>query len=85
MLPVLSSILGYRMNDRISSDRPMVRPQSPGTVFVLHVLQFALDSARTVFLSSESHNSDNFCPILTNYVSKSELRTCLINDTNFTD
>ena len=45
----------------------------------------ALVSVRSVILSSESHNSVNFCPILTNKVSKSKLRTCLTNDTNFTD
>ena len=37
----------------------------------------ALVSAPSVILSSESHNSVNFCLIVTNWVSKPKLRTCL--------
>ena len=33
----------------------------------------------------ESHNSVNFCPILTNQVSNSKFRTCLTSDTNLID
>ena len=45
----------------------------------------ALVLARLVLLPSESHNSVNFCLILTNYVSESTLRTCITNDNNCTD
>ena len=45
----------------------------------------ALVSAPTVILASESRNSVNFCPILTNKVSESKLKTCLTNETNFSD
>ena len=45
----------------------------------------ALVSACFIILSSENHNSVNFCSSLTNYVWKSKLRTCLTIDTNFAD
>ena len=45
----------------------------------------ALVLARSFILSSESYNSVNFSPILTTYVSKSTLKTCLTNDTNIID